>query len=107
MEPLSTGRRARRYGVSWSARVRRVDANGWQRARTLNLSVTGVLLHTHKRYRVGERVEVEIDFLTHADLRTVIAGVGNVIREDHSTPRGTAIQFINECELTRTSRIKA
>jgi hypothetical protein len=99
MEARSNPRRAHRYGVSWSARVRRVDEDGWQRARTVNLSVTGVLLNTQRRYRVGERVEVEIDFLARADAHTVIAGVGHVIREHDSSPRSTAIQFINECEL--------
>lgn len=48
----------------------------------LNLSVTGVLLQTEQTYEIGERVEVEIDFLTHPEFKTVVTGIGYIVRED-------------------------
>lgn len=101
METCSTVRRAHRYGVNWPARVRCVGEEGWHAGQIVNLSVTGVLLHTHRRYAVGERVEVEIDFLTRPHATTIISGVGRVIREDDSAPCTAAIEFITECELMR------
>lgn len=98
---MSCTRRAHRYGVNWSARVRCVGEDGWHAGHTLNLSVTGVLLKTHRGYSVGERVEVEIDFRTRPHATTIISGVGRVIREDDSTPGIAAIEFITECELMR------
>lgn len=93
--------RAHRYGVNWSARVRCVGEEGWHPGHIVNLSVTGVLLQTQRHYPVGERVEVEIDFLARPHATTIISGVGRVIREDHSAPGTAAIEFITECELMR------
>jgi hypothetical protein len=98
MTATATARRAHRYEVSWPVRVRRVNEENWQPAHTLNLSVSGVLLKTQRRYRVGERIELEIEF-PHAS--SIIAGVGRVVREDRFLPGRTAIQFTTEAELTR------
>ena len=100
MEPTAK-RRANRYGVNWSMRIRHLDENRWHTARTVNLSVTGVLLHARRRYHVGDRVEVEIDFFTQPHANTIVAGVGHIIREAHSPSPTVAIQFLQECELTR------
>lgn len=100
MEP-NAKRRANRYGVNWSMRIRHIDENRWHTARTVNLSVTGVLLHSRRRYRVGDRVEVEINFFTQPHATTIVSGVGHVIREAHSPSPTVAIQFLQECELTR------
>ncbi len=48
----------------------------------LNLSVTGVLLQTERTYDLGERVEVEIDFLTHPEFKTIVTGIGYIVRDD-------------------------
>lgn len=63
----------------------------------MNLSVTGVLLHTDQIYEIGERVEVEIDFLTQAESKTVVTGVGYVVRENGGNPHSAAIHFDLGC----------
>lgn len=92
--PTSAPYRAQRFGVSWPVRVRRLHENDWHAGRSINLSVTGILLDTGTRYKVGERVEVEIDFQVHPNSKTIIRGAGQVVREDrHLTTLGAAIQF--------------
>ena len=63
----------------------------------MNLSVTGVLMHTDEIYEIGERVEVEIDFLTQAESNTVVTGVGYVVRENGGNPHRAAIHFDLGC----------
>jgi hypothetical protein len=63
--------------------------------------VTGVLLRIDRQYRIGERVEVEIDFLTKPECTTVVSGVGHIVREDSSVPGCAAIHFVIECGLSR------
>ena len=65
----------------------------------LNISVTGVLLKTEQAYEIGERVEVEIDFLTHPEFKTVVTGIGYIVRED-SDVRCAAIHFDLGCTPT-------
>lgn len=96
-----SARRAIRYGVNWPVRVRRVDDGAWHAGRALNLSVTGVLVQTKGRYRIGERVEVEIEFLSHPHAKTIVSGMGYIVRQNGSIPGSAAIQFSIECELKR------
>jgi hypothetical protein len=103
METGANPRRAHRYGVNWPVRVRRIDHDAWQAGKTLNLSVSGVLLQIQRdwEYQVGDRVEVEIEFLTQNHTRTnTISDVGRVVREDALDSGSAAIQFTVECELT-------
>ena len=58
----------------------------------LNLSITGVLLRTEHVCKIGERVEVEIDFLTHPEFKTVVTSLGCVVREEHDA-QCAAIHF--------------
>ena len=67
------------------------------RDRSSNLSVTGVLLQTERLYEIGERVEVEIDFLTKPESKTVVTGVGHVVREHRGEPPVAAIHFDLGC----------
>ena len=90
-------RRARRHPVEWPARVRLVTEVDWHPSQVVNLSVTGVLLRTDYQYKIGERVEVEIDFLAEPESRTVVAGVGSVVRGNGAAPRGAAIHFDVGC----------
>jgi len=69
----------------------------WHAGQVLNLSVTGVLMRTDQVYDIGERVEVEIDFLTQAESNTVVTGVGYVVREMGGNPHSAAIHFDLGC----------
>jgi hypothetical protein len=90
-------RRACRHQVKWPARVRSVAESMWHAGQVVNLSVTGVLMHTDQIYDIGERVEVEIDFLTQAESKTVVTGVGYVVRETGGNPHVAAIHFDLGC----------
>jgi hypothetical protein len=90
-------RRACRHRVKWPARVRSIAETTWHPAQVLNLSVTGVLLQFEQAYLIGERVEVEIDFLTQPGITTVVTGIGYVVREDATGARSTAIHFDLGC----------
>lgn len=90
-------RRACRHDVSWPARVRSITESRWHPGQVVNLSVTGVLLQTDKVYAIGERVEVEIEFLTQPDSKTVVSGVGYVVREHARDPYSAAIHFELGC----------
>ena len=63
----------------------------------MNLSVTGVLLQLEQPYEMGERVEVEIDFLAQPESTTVVTGVGCVVREHGGDPHYAAIHFDVDC----------
>jgi hypothetical protein len=89
-------RRACRHSVSWPARIRSIAEQSWHTGEVINLSVTGVLLHLQHRYGIGERVEVEIDFLTQPDAKTVVSGVGRVVREEREKD-AAAIHFDLGC----------
>jgi hypothetical protein len=77
--------------------VRSVAESIWHAGQVQNLSVTGVLMCTDQVYDIGERVEVEIDFLTQAESTTVVTGVGYVVRELGGNPNSAAIHFDLGC----------
>ena len=61
-------------------------------------------------YEIGERVEVEIDFLTQPESKTVVSGVGYVVRETSRRDRyRAAIHFDLGCsaEADRRSAYRA
>ena len=95
MERGTGSRRAQRFGVTWPVRVRRVNEAQWHAGRTLNLSVTGALIRTYRRFRVGEDVEVEIEFLAHAERKAVVSSLAHVVREESAVPRVAAIHFVS------------
>ena len=90
-------RRACRHNVKWPARVRSIAESSWYPGQVINLSVTGVLLQIGRTYEIGERVEVEIDFLTKPESKTVVTGVGYVVREQATEPYCAAIHFDLGC----------
>lgn len=90
-------RRACRHTVKWPARVRSIAETTWHPGQVVNLSVTGVLLQIERPYDIGERVEVEIDFLTKPESKTVVTGVGYVVREPRGEPPSAAIHFDLGC----------
>jgi hypothetical protein len=87
------GQRATRYAISWRVRVRRVDDARWNMARAVNLSVSGILLHMPRRPRIGERLECEIDCFVRPGRKTVIRGVGEVVRNSNSRRTLAAVHF--------------
>ena len=94
-----------RHDVDWPARVKGAGDNEWLAGRVVNLSVTGVLLDVGRHYRVGDRVEVEIDFMAQPASTTVVAGVGLVVRTEPGLPR-TAVQFAVECGLSHRGSVR-
>lgn len=90
-------RRACRHRVKWPARVRSIAEADWHAGQVVNLSVTGVLLQSEQDYEIGERVEVEIDFLTRPEGKTIVTGVGYVVRENGVDPQSAAIHFDLGC----------
>ena len=93
-------RGACRHDVDWPARVKSAAETKWLAGRVINLSVTGVLLDIVPRYRVGDRVEVEIDFMAQPASTTVVAGIGLVVRAEPENNGRTAVQFAVECGLS-------
>jgi hypothetical protein len=96
MAPVEA-RRACRHHVRWPARVRSIAESKWHEGQVLNLSVTGALLQLERPYEIGERVEVEIDFLAQPECKTVVTGVGYVVREHRGEPYRAAIHFELGC----------
>lgn len=94
-------RGACRHDVSWPARIRYADDSDWHAGRVINLSVSGALLQTDRRFQIGERVEVEIDFLSQPNCSTVVAGVGLIVRVDERFPGRAAVHFAVECGLSQ------
>jgi hypothetical protein len=90
MADPSDQQRAQRYAVNWPVRVRPVNGTEWHNGRSVNLSVTGTLLELPRRYSVGQRLEIEIEFLAHPDQKTIVRGLGRVVR---ARERRAAIQF--------------
>jgi hypothetical protein len=79
--------------------VRSITEVEWHTGQVVNLSVTGVLLQIDRHYEIGERVEVEIDFQTQPESRTVVAGVGHVVRghRNGAATKRAAIHFDVDC----------
>jgi len=85
--------RANRYGVSWPVRVR-TSANGqWAIGTAVNLSITGVLVEVRRQWRIGELLELELDFPSPTALRQTIGAIGRVSRTDSQTMSRAAIEF--------------
>ena len=93
-------RRSCRHHVGWPARVRSITESKWRAGQVLNLSVTGVLVQLAEPCEIGERVEVEINFLARPDCKTVVTGIGYVVREHGGDPHNAAIHFDVDCAPT-------
>lgn len=77
--------------------MRSVTGSKWRAGQVLNLSVTGVLVQLEEPCEIGERVEVEIDFLARPECKTVVTGIGYVVREHGGDPHNAAIHFDVDC----------
>ena len=77
--------------------MRAIAETDWHQGHVVNLSVTGVLLQIPQPYGIGQRVEVEIEFDTQSGCRTVVTGIGWVVREEDTDPRNAAIHFDVGC----------
>jgi hypothetical protein len=93
MTCLSPCQRAPRYAITWQVRVRRVHDSTWDLAKGVNLSVTGALLRLNRSYRIGECLEFEIDCFVRPEIKTMLRGVGEVVRSDGTGQHRAAIHF--------------
>ena len=59
----------------------------------MNLSVTGILLQMPQPQRIGERLECEIDCFLRQGRKTILHGVGEVVRNGNSRGTLAAIHF--------------
>ncbi len=86
--------RARRYDVRWPLKVRRLDDSTWETARSVNISTSGILFEAPLSYSVGERVELEINFLGNNG-GTIVGTFGLVVRHHDLVAQasGTAVKF--------------
>jgi hypothetical protein len=74
-------------------------------ARAVNLSVSGILLQMPRRHRIGERLECEIDCLVRRERKTVLRGVGEVVRNGNSRRTLAAIHFdMNGASIVSSNR---
>jgi len=97
--------RATRYAISWRVRVRRADDARWNVARAVNLSVSGILLQMPRPHRIGECLECEIDCLVRRGRKTVLRGVGEVVRNGNSRRTLAAIHFdVNGASIVSSTR---
>ncbi len=90
-----SGQRARRHAITWRVRVRRPQEDGWNTARAVNLSVSGILLKATQLYLVGEHLELEIDCRVRPEINTILRAAGEVVRIDRHRrgPGRLAIHF--------------
>jgi hypothetical protein len=97
--------RATRYAISWGVKVRRIDDARWSMARGVNLSVSGILVHMPRAHRIGERIEGEIDCVVRPGRKTVLRGVGEVVRNGNNRRTLAAIHFdVNGASIVSSNR---
>ena len=74
-------------------------------ARAVNLSVSGILLQMPRPHRIGERLECEIDCLVRRERRTVLRGVGEVVRNGNNRRTLAAVHFdMNGASIVSSNR---
>jgi hypothetical protein len=94
VEQMISERRGRRIRVSWSLRYRRVGSTTWLPARTLNMSISGVLLQATPPPAPAERVELRIVVVPPSPLpATVVYVIGRVVRHESAFEGAAAVEF--------------
>jgi hypothetical protein len=85
--------RAYRYGVSWPVRIRTPASGQWSIGTSVNLSISGVLVEARRQWRIGEVLELELDFPSPGATPQTVGAIGHVSRTDGQTLDRAAIQF--------------
>ena len=92
--------RAHRYGVAWPVRIRTPVSGQWSTGTSVNLSTSGVLVEVRRPWRIGEILELELDFPAAGATRQTVGAIGRVSRTDGQVLDRAAIQF-DGAELPR------
>jgi len=85
--------RAQRYGVNWAVRVRTPSHGEWSTGMSVNLSVSGVLVEVGREWRIGEVLELELEFPCTGAAPQTVGAIGHVTRTDGKVFGRAAIQF--------------
>ena len=85
--------RAQRYGVNWAVRVRTASHGQWLTGMSVNLSVSGVLVEVRRQWRIGEVLELELEFPCTGATPQTVGAIGHVTRTDGKVFGRAAIQF--------------
>lgn len=85
--------RAQRYGVNWAVRVRTPSDGQWSTGMSVNLSVSGVLVEVRRQWRIGEVLELELEFPCAGAAPKTVGAIGRVTRTDGQVFARAAIQF--------------
>lgn len=85
--------RAQRYRVNWTVRVRTPANRQWSNGLSVNLSVSGVLVEVPRQWRIGELLELELEFPCTGAAPQTVGAIGRVTRTDGTVSGRAAIQF--------------
>src|SRR5688572_1480426 len=96
--------RAHRYGVAWPVRIRTPAGGQWSIGTSVNLSISGVLVEVRRQWRIGEVLELELDFPAAGAARQTVGAIGRVSRTDGQVLDRAAIQF-NGAELPHSAHV--
>jgi hypothetical protein len=89
-------RRHRRFLVTWPLQYRRLGTTPWLPARTVNISITGILFQATQPPALAENLELRILTETPTDPRapaTVLATTGRVVRHEPALEGAVAVEF--------------
>jgi hypothetical protein len=89
-------RRARRFPVGWLLHYRRTGADTWLPARTVNMSVSGVLFRATRPPAPAGNLELRIFMQGPEGLRlpeTIIEVTGHVVRHEPTLEDAVAVKF--------------
>ena len=89
-------RRGRRFRVTWPLQYRLIGGATWLPARTVDMSISGVLFRTMQPPPSAEDVELRILMETPADRplpATVIQVSGRVVRHEPTLEGAVAVEF--------------
>jgi hypothetical protein len=77
----------------WPVRIRTPVSGEWLSGTSVNLSTSGVLVEVRRQWRVGEVLEMELDFPSAGAARQTVGAIGYVSRTDGQGLDRAAIQF--------------
>jgi len=93
---MAPERRARRFPVGWPLQYRRTGDDTWLPARTVNMSISGVLFRATQPPAPAEDLELRILVQAPEGLSlpaTIIEVTGRVVRHEPSLEGAVAVEF--------------